>query len=68
MTDVLRTVHDAVIAATDNPEEPAFVTATVKLPSDTKALAMEILEKQGTTLSAFMRECCVALVKDYQCK
>lgn len=64
--DELTDVHEALmLASDDSKEKPAYITVTAKMEQRTKDLASMICAKNGTNLSAFLRECCKGLVRDY---
>lgn len=66
MIEELTDVHEALMQASDNSrEKPTYITVTAKMEQRTKDLASIICAKNGTNLSAFLRECCKGLVKDY---
>lgn len=63
----LTNVHEALQeAATDVSKPKPMITGTFRIEQDSKALAEQICERHGTTLSAFLRKCCHGLVRDYQ--
>ena len=66
----LSTVHDAVREAVAEPRptgqvETKMQPATFKVKDSTKLTAAQICENNGTSLSAFLRWCCILLVRDY---
>ena len=62
----LHTVHDAITRAILASQDKAKLeTATFKVHPKKKELAELICEKQGTTLSEFLRECVNGLCEDY---
>lgn len=65
--DVLTTVHDAInAAATSASSSERMVPVSVRIPEETKAACQEICERNGTTLSEFLRQCCAGLERDYR--
>lgn len=68
---MLTTVHEALRSAVEaqksqEKDDPVSQTSvTFRLQKDVKKRAEEICARHGTTLSAFHRQCTLALVRDY---
>lgn len=64
--DKLTNVHDAMKAAVlAEPEQPEYHVRTFRLPTAMNELTDRICKQHGTTMSAFLRQCCEGLVRDY---
>lgn len=61
----LTTVHDALNNSIFSENSPGFPTS-VRLEDELKDSVALICFKHGTTISAFLRECAVALKSDYE--
>ena len=62
----LTNVHEALAtAATEAAEQTADVVIGSKVTASVKAKLETICERHGTTVSAYLRQCAVALVNDY---
>lgn len=60
------TVHQAMAeASTESGQVPSMKNFSVRLPSDLKAVAQQICERNGTDLGTYLRACTRALVRDY---
>lgn len=58
-------VHHAMKRAQWASEQKEMVTATFRLDSETKTKAEAICERNSTTLSGYLRQCCEVLVEEY---
>lgn len=64
--DRLSTVHDAIQESIlDAREGEELKPSSYKIQPSVKEKAEQICEQNGTSLSAFMRWCCILLVEDY---
>ena len=67
MHDRLSTLHDAMndSADDDRPDKATLEPTTFKVQTAIKNQASIICTQNGTTLSSFLRWCCIRLVGDY---
>lgn len=66
MNKQLTNVHDAMNRAqVSERDRVALVNANFKIHPIKKEVAEQICAKNGTTLSAFLRECVEGLISDY---
>jgi hypothetical protein len=63
----LTTIHDALALASQDTDEHRGDDErfTIRLPGDVKSLVKRVCEDHATTASAYLRQCCIALAKDY---
>lgn len=65
-TPPLLNLHECLtLAAQQSRRDDAMTPATVKLPADLKSAVDQICGLHGTTLSAWLRQCCHQLLQEY---
>jgi hypothetical protein len=62
LTNVHDALHRAVLSERNRVN---LVPATFKIDPLKKEISEQICQKNGTTLSSFLRECCEGLILDY---
>lgn len=62
----LATVHDALNNAVHAPKAKPGQPTSFRMEDELKDQTMDLCERHGTNLSEFIRQCCIALVRDYQ--
>ena len=64
----LTTVHECLKAAQleSKQYEPKTETITIRIEPTVKARASAICERNGTSISDYLRKCCEGLAADYQ--
>jgi hypothetical protein len=68
LDDRMRNLHEVLKAAAlrSRPgEKTPMVTRSVKLPEGLEKMVDAICQRNGTTFSAFMRECAEQMVREY---
>lgn len=63
--DNLSTVHQALNDSIHEDSKPGSPTS-FRLEDDVKHAVNDICKRHGTKLSAFLRQCCLAIKKDYE--
>lgn len=64
--DDLTNVHEALAAAAQSHEDnEQMIHVSLRIPEKVKEELTKLCERHGTTVSAFLRKCCEALVSDY---
>lgn len=62
LTNVHDAIHRAQISESDR---AALINANFKIHPTKKVVVEQICKQNGTTFSAFLRECCDGLIGDY---
>lgn len=68
-TFTLSTVHHCLARSASDPamrSEIPMVTHTFRIPEELKSEVTAHCERHGSTLSSFLRRCCIDLLKDYR--
>lgn len=59
-------VHECLSAAAQESRDVGrLVTGTFKVQPEVKVLTQKLCKQNGTDMSAFLRQCCLNLCKDY---
>jgi len=61
----LSTVHDALNESLFDADREAMIQGSYRIDKEIKEAAEKICEANGTSLSRFVRNCVLALVRDY---
>lgn len=66
MEEKLSSVHDCLQRAALNTQAIAFPSmVTIRMDEDLKQQVMDLCERNGTTISEYIRQACRDLINDY---
>lgn len=59
-------IHKAVVDSAWQKKESLSVTLSTKVTEETSALADQILSRNNSSVSAFLRQCLINLIEEYK--